>query len=124
MKLTVTVTMAVAVTMAVTVRDCHEVVKLAGCWWRTVAVKMSVTLAVAVALTMAMRDCREVEAGWLLVRHRGRCEKKILGILTMAISSEMCLGHLGLIIQTLMHGRILACGARKLTVRIHSSLQV
>ena len=44
---------AVAMAVTMTIRGCHEDMKLADCWWHTM------TKAIAVALTIAVGDCRE-----------------------------------------------------------------
>ena len=59
--------------ISVTMGDCHEVEKLAGCWWHTMtlAVAMAMALAVTVAIAVTVAGCTEDLNSQLLVAHCG-----------------------------------------------------
>ena len=49
----VTLAVAITVTMTVAGRGCREDVKIASCWWCTVPVRLSVTMAMSITIAVA-----------------------------------------------------------------------
>ena len=117
---TVAMSMSVAVSMAMAMRDCCEVVKLAGFWWHTVAVKLFVAVTLELLLLELEQSASVKGHNRRVIGAHGGHEKKSVGYLTVASWPEMCLGHW----EVISHSSLVAGGAGKLDVRIESSLPV